>query len=42
MKESLVAELNSALEFFNRSTGNLTEEDSSYTPVDGVFSTAQQ
>ena len=42
MKERLVAELNSALEFFNRSTGNLTEEDSSYTPVDGVFSTAQQ
>ena len=42
MKERLVAELNFALEFFNRSTGNLTEEDSSYTPVDGVFSTAQQ
>ena len=42
MKERLVAELNSALEFFNRSTGNLTEEDSSYSPVDGVFSTAQQ
>ena len=42
MKERLVAELNSALEFFNRSTWNLTEEDSSHTPVDGVFSTAQQ
>ena len=42
MKERLVAELNAAIEFFNRSTGNLTEEDSTYTPVDGVFSTAQQ
>ena len=42
MKERLVAELNSALEFFNRSTGSLTEEDSTYTPVEGVFTTAQQ
>ena len=42
MNERLVAELNAALEFFNRSTGSLTEEDSDYTPVDGVFSTAQQ
>ncbi len=42
MKERFVAELNAALEFFNRSTGSLTEEDSTYTPVDGVFSTAQQ
>ena len=38
----MVAELNSALEFFNRSTGNLAEEDSTYTPVEGVFTTAQQ
>ena len=42
MKERLVAELNSALEFFNRSTGSLTEEDSTYTPAEGVFTTAQQ
>ena len=42
MKERLVAELDAAIEFFNRSTGSLTEEDSTYTPVDGVFSTAQQ
>ena len=42
MKERLVAELDAALEYFNRSTGSLTEEDSTYTPVDGVFSTAQQ
>ncbi len=42
MKERLVAELNRALEFFNRSTGSLTEEDSTYTPVEGVFTAAQQ
>ena len=42
MKERLVAELDAALEFFNRSTGSLTEEDSTYTPVNGVFSAAQQ
>ena len=42
MKERSLAELNTALEFFNRSTGSLTEDDSTYTPVDGVFTTAQQ
>ena len=42
MKERSLAELNVALEFFNRSTGSLTEDDSTYTPVDGVFTTAQQ
>ena len=42
MKERSLAELNAALEFFNRSTGSLTEDDSTYTPVDGVFTTAQQ
>ena len=42
MKEQLTAELNAALEFFNRSTGSLTEEDSAYTPVEGIFTTAQQ
>ena len=41
MKERSLAELNAALEFFNRSTGSLTEDDSTYTPVDGVFTTAQ-
>ena len=42
MKEQLTAELNAALEFFNRSTRSLTEEDASFAPVDGIFNTAQQ
>lgn len=42
MNEQLVVELNAAIEFFNRSTGSLTEEDSTFAPVDGIFSTAQQ
>ena len=42
MKERLTAELNAAIEFFNRSTGSLTEEDSSFAPVDGIFNASQQ
>jgi len=42
MKQQLEAELNSAIEWFNRSTGALTEEDSSFAPAEGVFTTAQQ
>ena len=42
MKQQLHAELNAALEYFNRSTSALTEEDASYAPAEGVFTTAQQ
>ena len=42
MKQQLVADLNSAVEFFERSTSNLTEDDSDYAPVAGLFTTAQQ
>lgn len=42
MKERLLAELDAAQEFFDRSTGSLTEDDSSFAPVDGVYTTAQQ
>lgn len=42
MKQQLVADLNSAVEFFERSTSNLTEDDSDYAPVEGLFTTAQQ
>lgn len=40
--ESLVAELRSTKEYFDRSTRCLTEEDSSFAPVDGTFTVAQQ
>ena len=42
MNEQLLAELNAAAEFFERSTRNLTEDDSTYVPVDGIFTAAQQ
>ena len=42
MKERLVGELDAAIEFFNRSTGSLTEEDSTFAPVDNLFTAAQQ
>ena len=42
MKDGLLAQLNSAYEFFKRSTGNLTEEDSAYAPAEGVFTAAGQ
>ena len=42
MKAQLLAELNAALEYFNRSTGALTEEDSGFSPAEGVFTAAQQ
>ena len=41
MKQQLVADLNSAVEFFERSASNLTEDDSDYAPVEGLFTTAQ-
>ena len=42
MKEQLLADLNAAAEFFERSTRSLTEDDSTYTPAEGIFTTAQQ
>lgn len=36
------AELKSTKEFFDRSTRCLTEEDSSFTPVEGTWTVAQQ
>ncbi len=42
MKDGLLAQLNAAYEFFKRSTGNLTEEDSAFAPAAGVFTAAGQ
>lgn len=42
MKERLLAELNAAQEYFDRSTRNLEESDSAFTPSEGVFTAAQQ
>lgn len=40
--EGLVVQLNSIVEFFDRSTSCLSEEDSNFRPKDGTFTTAQQ
>ena len=42
MKQELLGQLNGAYEFFERSTRNLSEEDSTFSPADGVYTTAQQ
>ena len=42
MNDVLLAQLNSAYEFFERSTRSLTEEDSNVCPTDGVYTAAQQ
>ena len=42
MTEALLAQLDLAQEFFDRSTGSLTEEDSAFAPADGLFTVAQQ
>ncbi len=42
MKEAFVNELNASLEFFNRSTGCLTEEHSGACPKEGMMTAAQQ
>ena len=42
MKEQLLGEVNAMYEFFERSTRELSEDDSSFAPVDGVFTTAGQ
>lgn len=40
--EMLVTDLRSTKEFFDRSTRCLTEEDSSFAPVEGTWTVAQQ
>jgi uncharacterized damage-inducible protein DinB len=42
MAQQALVELNSAQEFFNRSTRNLTEEHSTVTPAPGMMTAAQQ
>jgi uncharacterized damage-inducible protein DinB len=42
MKEAFVNELNASLEFFNRSTGCLTEEHAGAFPCEGMMTAAQQ
>ena len=42
MNDVLLAQLNGAYEFFERSTRSLAEEDSAFTPSDGVFTVARQ
>lgn len=42
MKEELLGELNAAKQYFDRSTGSLTEDDSTFAPAEGAFTTAQQ
>ena len=41
-QNSATAELKSTKEFFDRSTRCLSEEDSSFTPVEGTWTVAQQ
>ncbi len=40
--QALIAELDSAKEYFDRSTRVLTEDDSSFAPADGMLTAAQQ
>ncbi|MGE3510034.1 MAG: DinB family protein [Vicinamibacterales bacterium] len=42
LAQQAIAELNSAEEFFNRSTRNLEETHSSFAPVPGMMTAAQQ
>jgi uncharacterized damage-inducible protein DinB len=42
LAEQALAELQSAHEFFNRSTRSLTEAHSTFAPVEGVMTAAQQ
>lgn len=42
MKEVLLAQLDLAQEYFDRSTASLTEEDSAFAPAEGLFTVAQQ
>jgi len=40
--EAIIAELRGTQEYFNRSTRTLTEADSSFTPIEGTWTVAQQ
>jgi uncharacterized damage-inducible protein DinB len=42
IKEALITQLKQVSEFFERSTSCLTEEDSAFTPTEGMFTVAQQ
>jgi uncharacterized damage-inducible protein DinB len=42
LAQQCVAELNAAQDYFNRSTRNLREEDSTFVPAEGMMSAAQQ
>lgn len=42
LAQQALAELDSAQEFFNRSTRNLTEDQSTLAPADGMMTAAQQ
>lgn len=42
LKEQALAALQSAHEFFNRSTGNLDEKHAAFAPAAGMMTTAQQ
>ena len=42
LAQQAIAELTNAQEFFNRSTGSLTEAHSGYAPAEGMMTAAQQ
>ena len=42
LAQQAVAELDSVLDFFNRSTRNLQEAQSGFTPAPGMMTAAQQ
>lgn len=42
LAQQCIMELDSTLDFFNRSTRNLTEEHASFAPVEGMMTVAQQ
>ena len=42
MKEAFKSQLHASYEFFERSSGTLTEDDSLFVPAEGVFSVASQ
>ena len=42
LSQSAIGQLKAAQEYFNRSTRNLREEDSTFAPADGMMTAAQQ
>ena len=42
MKEAWIGQLQATREFFERSTKNLTEDDSNFAPMDGTYTVASQ